>query len=87
MSEDEEILLEINPAMFRNNPLGFIACVALVAAAGLGLVVLGVWWILTKADELSISNKRTIQRKGLFSLRQMASPTLTWRSPRADRMC
>jgi uncharacterized membrane protein YdbT with pleckstrin-like domain len=69
VGDDEEILLEINPAMFRNNPLGFIACVLLVAAAGLGLVILGIWWALTKADELTISNKRTVQRVGLFSKR------------------
>ena len=69
MSDSEEILLEINPAMFRNNPVGFILSVLLVAAAGLGLVVLGVWWLATKADTLTVSNKRTIQRKGLFSKR------------------
>jgi uncharacterized membrane protein YdbT with pleckstrin-like domain len=69
VSENEEILLEINPVMFRNNPVGFILSVLSIALAGLGLVILGVWWLTTKADTLTISNKRTIQRKGLFSKR------------------
>ena len=67
MADGEETLLEANPAMFRNNPFAFILSVILVAAAGVGLVILGIWWLDTKAAMLTITNKRTIQRKGLFS--------------------
>ena len=67
MADGEETLLEANPAMFRNNPFAFILSVILVAAAGVGLVILGIWWLHTKAAMLTITNKRTIQRKGLFS--------------------
>jgi uncharacterized membrane protein YdbT with pleckstrin-like domain len=63
----EETLLEANPAMFRNKPVAFILSVILVAAAGVGLVILGIWWLDTKAAMLTVTNKRTIQRKGLFS--------------------
>ena len=66
MSDSEEILLELNPAMFRNNPVGFILSVLLIPAA-VGLVILGVWWLKTKAATLTISNKRAIQRTGLIS--------------------
>jgi uncharacterized membrane protein YdbT with pleckstrin-like domain len=66
-TDGEETLLEINPAMFRNNPLGFILSVLLVAAAGVGLVILGIWWLDKKAATLTVTNKRTIQRRGLFS--------------------
>ena len=67
MVDGEETLLEAHPAMFRNNPVGFVLSVILVAAAGVGLVILGIWWLHTKAATLTVTNKRTIQRTGLFS--------------------
>ena len=67
MTESEGTLLEINPVMFRSNPVGFILSVILIAAAGAGLVVLAIWWLKTKAAMLTVTNKRTIQRTGLIS--------------------
>ena len=64
--DGEETLLEINPAMFRNHPFGFILSVILVVA-GVGLVILGIWWLNKKAATLTVTNKRTIQRTGLIS--------------------
>ena len=66
MSDSEEILLELNPAMFRNNPLGFILSVLLIPVV-VGAVILGIWWLNTKAASLTVSNKRSIQRTGLIS--------------------
>ena len=66
MSDSEEILLELNPAMFRNNPVGFILSALLIPVA-VGLVILGVWWLKTKAATLTISNKRAVQRTGLIA--------------------
>ena len=66
MSDSEEILLELNPAMFRNNPLGFLLSVLLVPVV-VGAVILGIWWLNTKAATLTVSNKRSIQRTGLIS--------------------
>ena len=62
----EETLLEVNPEMFRNSPVLFIVCV-LTAPLGIGLIFLGGWWIVTKGSKLTITNKRTIQRRGLIS--------------------
>ena len=67
LNEGEQTLLELHPAMFRSNPLGFVGCVLLIAAVGVGLLILGWWWLNTRAAELTITNKRTIQRKGLIS--------------------
>ena len=67
MPDSEETLLEINPAMFRNKPVGFILSVILIAAAGAGLVILAIWWLTTKAATLTVTNKRAIQRTGLIS--------------------
>jgi hypothetical protein len=69
LTDGEEKLLEIHPAMFRNKPIGFILSVVLIAAAGAGLVVLAIWWLATKAATLTVTNKRTIQRTGLISRR------------------
>ena len=67
MTESEGTLLEVNPVMFRSNPVGFILSVILIAAAGAGLVILAIWWLKTKAAMLTVTNKRTIQRTGLIS--------------------
>jgi uncharacterized membrane protein YdbT with pleckstrin-like domain len=66
VSDSEEILLELNPAMFRNNPLGFILSALLIPVV-VGAVILGIWWLNTKAATLTVSNKRSIQRTGLIS--------------------
>jgi hypothetical protein len=67
VADSEETLLEMNPAMFRNHPIGFILSVILIAAAGAGLVILAIWWLTTKAAMLTVTNKRAIQRTGLIS--------------------
>ena len=63
---NEETIFQTNPVMFRESPLLFVLCV-LLAPVGLGLLVLGVWWVSTKAASLTITNKRTIVRRGLLS--------------------
>ena len=62
----EATLLETNPAMFRESPMLFLACV-LLAPVGIGLVALGIWWLSTKAAVLTITDKRTIVKRGLLS--------------------
>jgi len=54
--------------MFRNSPVLFVICV-LTAPLGIGLAFLGIWWLNAKGSMLTITNKRTIQRRGLFSKR------------------
>jgi len=67
LNDSEQTLLELHPAMFRSNPLGFILSVLLIGAAGLGLLILGWWWLQTRTAELTITNKRTTQRRGLIA--------------------
>ena len=66
VTASEETLLDLHPAMFQNNPLGFILSVILVVA-GVGLVILVIWWLNTKAATLTVTNKRSIQRTGLIA--------------------
>jgi len=63
----EKILLKANPSMFRNNPIGFICAVILIAAFGAGLVILLIWWIKCKTRTLTITNKRTTLTEGFIS--------------------
>ncbi len=52
--------------MFRNNPIGFIICVLLIYEWGLGLVMLFFWWLNTLRTTLTITDRRTILRRGLL---------------------
>ncbi len=63
----EEQLYEGNPAMFANNPVFFIISLALIIIYGLGLVILLIWYLKTKATKLIITDQRVILRKGLLS--------------------
>ena len=55
-----------NPSMFRNNPLGFILTLIL-CLVGVGLIILLVWWLKSKATVLTVTDERTILRRGLLS--------------------
>lgn len=63
----EPILYESHPAMFRNHPLGFILCVLLTAAFGLGLVIFLVWWLKCLGTTLTVTEQKTTLRTGLLS--------------------
>ncbi len=62
----ETTLYRENPSMFRNNPLGFVLTV-LLCVVGIGLIVLLLWWLSTKATTLTVTDERTILRRGLLS--------------------
>lgn len=63
----EPILYESHPAMFRNHPVGFILCVVLIAAFGLGLVIFLVWWLKCLGTTLTVTDQKTTLRTGLLS--------------------
>ena len=64
---EEVVLYEAHPAMFRNHPAYFVLCVLLIAAFGLGLVLLLVWWIQVLGTTLTVTNEQTTLRKGILS--------------------
>ena len=53
--------------MFRSNPLGFIILVALVPAFGLGLLLLGLWYLVSISDHISIEGTKVRYSHGLLS--------------------
>ncbi len=63
----DTVLYDSNPSMFRNNPLAFIICIILIPALGLGLLILLVWYILTKAERLTVTSQDVLYEKGLLS--------------------
>lgn len=65
--QDEVVLYEANPAMFGNHPIYFVLCVILIAAFGLGLIPLLVWWIQVKGTKLTVTNEQSTLRKGILS--------------------
>jgi len=52
--------------MFRNNPFGFIVSVALIIA-GIGVLILFMWWLSCIGTTLTVTDKRTTLRKGILS--------------------
>ncbi|OVE74494.1 hypothetical protein BVX94_00115 [bacterium B17] len=53
--------------MFKNNPIMFILSVLLIAAFGLGLLILLIWWLQCLGTTLTVTNKKTTLRKGILS--------------------
>ena len=62
----ETVLYKDSPAMFRNRPVLFLVCCALIPV-GIGLVVLFVWWLRCLATSLVITDRRVTLRQGLLS--------------------
>ena len=65
--EQEKTEYKSHPAMFRNKPVGFILSVLLIVAYGLGLVILLIWWLRCLGTTLTVTNKKTLLRKGILS--------------------
>ena len=62
----ETVLYKDHPAMFRNRPVLFLVCCALIPF-GIGIVVLLAWWLRCLATSLVITESRVTLRKGLLS--------------------
>lgn len=63
----ERALYVAHPSMFRNQPIVFLVEVAAIALWGIGLVFLLLWWFQTLGTTLTVTDRRTIYRRGLFS--------------------
>ncbi len=53
--------------MFRNHPIEFILCILLIAAFGLGLLILLIWWLNCLGTTLTVTDQRTTLRRGILS--------------------
>lgn len=55
-----------HPAMFKNNPLGFILAVLLIPVA-VGVIILLWWYLQTKSSKLTVFENEILFEKGLLS--------------------
>ncbi len=60
-------IYEAHPAMFRAHPFWFILFVLLIAAFGVGLLILLYWYIKTRATALTITDHELMYERGILS--------------------
>ena len=60
-------IYEAHPAMFRAHPFWFILCVLLIAAFGIGIIILLYWYIKTRATALTVTDQELMYERGILS--------------------
>ncbi len=65
-------IYKAHPAMFRAHPFWFILFVLLIAAFGIGLLILLYWYIKTRATALTVSDHELLYEKGILSKERLA---------------
>ena len=65
-------IYKAHPAMFRAHPFWFILFVLLIAAFGVGLLILLFWYIKTRATALTVTDHELLYEKGILSKEQLA---------------
>jgi uncharacterized membrane protein YdbT with pleckstrin-like domain len=63
----ERIMYQSHPAMFKARPLLFILFVLLVGLLLVGLILLAIWWVWTRAVTLTVTARCTRLQTGLLS--------------------
>jgi len=61
------VVYEAHPAMFRAHPFWFIVFVLLIAAFGIGLLILLYWYIKTRATALTVTQHELMYERGILS--------------------
>jgi len=81
---NDDTLYEAHPPMFRNNPIGFIAAVILVPV-GVGLLILGIWYLSSRSKTLTITNDRLRYVEGILSKNRIELRLSSIRSIRVNQ--
>ena len=66
------VIYKAHPAMFRAHPFWFLFCVLLIAAFGLGLLLLLYWYIKTQATSLTVTGHELMYEKGILSKERLS---------------
>ena len=61
------VIYQAHPAMFRAHPFWFILSVLLIAAFGVGILILIYWYIQTRATELTVTDSDLMYERGILS--------------------
>lgn len=56
-------LYDENPAMFRAHPLLFL----LLLVSVVGILAIGVWWVMHKGERLALSEREVLMERGLLA--------------------
>lgn len=56
-------LYDEHPAMFRAHPLLFV----LLLVSVIGIVAIGIWWVMHKGERLALSEREVLMERGLLS--------------------
>jgi uncharacterized membrane protein YdbT with pleckstrin-like domain len=62
-----QVVYEAHPAMFRAHPFWFILFVLLIAALGIGIILLLYWYIKTRATALTVTDQELMYERGILS--------------------
>jgi len=62
-----QVVYEAHPAMFRARPFSFVLCVLLIAAFGIGIILLLYWYIKTRATALTVTDNELMYERGILS--------------------
>ncbi len=65
-------IFKAHPAMFRAHPFWFILFVLLIAAFGIGLLILLYWYVKTRATALTVSDHELLYEQGILSKERLA---------------
>jgi uncharacterized membrane protein YdbT with pleckstrin-like domain len=68
----DTVIYEANPAMFRAHPFWFITAVLLIAAFGIGILILIYWYIKTRATTLTVTDSDLLYERGILSKDRMS---------------
>ena len=61
------VIYQAHPAMFRAHPFWFILSVLLIAAFGIGILILIYWYIQTRATALTVTDGDLMYERGILS--------------------
>jgi uncharacterized membrane protein YdbT with pleckstrin-like domain len=61
------MVYEAHPAMFQAHPFWFILFVLLIAAFGIGLLILLYWYVKTRATALTVTEHELMYERGILS--------------------
>ncbi|WZO97547.1 PH domain-containing protein [Isosphaeraceae bacterium EP7] len=67
--DEEVVLYNAHPSMFRNRPIDYVVCLLLVPLFGVGFLILLCWWLHCQGTTLTVTNRRTVLRTGILSKR------------------
>jgi uncharacterized membrane protein YdbT with pleckstrin-like domain len=62
-----QVVYGAHPAMFRAHPFWFILFVLLIAAFGIGIILLLYWYIKTRATALTVTDQELMYERGILS--------------------